>query len=144
MLILIKFQTTSLCKSDYQILTWCRFSSSLYTTHPFFLSFPFAGLHNRTPKSIWQRRLMRWQWQCTYKELSWPSEGWNHPRSPKILKTWGALGKDRQREGEREEGERISAFQCRVYWISFSGWKCRRKEKCEISEGCIGPSPITK
>lgn len=119
------FQTTSLYKSNYQLLIRFLFpsptflplqhscapspSSPILSLSP---SQPYAGLHNRTAKSIGPRRLMGWRWRCTYKELSWPSEGWNHPSSPEILKTYGAPAKtdrERKRDKEREgEGERVS------------------------------------
>lgn len=73
-----------LCSSNYKTIMLTIFPSLSSCTlllisllYPFFLSFslPYAGLHNRTVKSMRPRRLMCRQWRCTYKRLSWTSEG---------------------------------------------------------------------
>lgn len=145
-------QTTSLWKSNYQLLIlflspfphFPPSPASLSPPRPFSPSQPYAGLHNTTAKSIWPRRLMCWRWRRTYKELSWPSEGWNHPRSPEILKNLGAPAKT-ERERGREGVGWGAGDQYREFIGSLPiGENVEGKRILKSLEKVVGPPPITK
>lgn len=107
-----------------------------------------ASLCSIAAESIWLRRLMCWLRRCTYKELSWPSEGWNHSLSLEILKTYGAPGVKRQREEEwsYEEGRpargRENCSKFTTFFLVLENLEGNKKDK--IFQKSSGSHPFTQ